>query len=472
MIRKTIHEASAGDIVRKAIAVLPVSNLTGNPNLEYIAAGFQDDLIGKLGAISGLTVRPTSSTLQFKDSKETPQQMAKKLTVSNMVESTIKGTEEYLQIEVRLIEAFPEEKYIWNHSYKLSWDSIGNIYNEILNRIIDIVKVKPTSQDVKNLSNVQKHNADLLKACFQGRYYVNRLTREDFERGLKYYNEAIAIDPTDPLPYLGLALAYSNAGHVSNVADDAYYRAIGYARQAIEIDSTTSEAADAYVVLASKLLYTDWDFSKAEHYLKQALKLNPNNSMAHYHYGWFLMLSNNVDGTVAEFNRSIEIDPTNAFFTANLAGYYYWTGRPEEALSEAEKALQLDPNNVMAFVSLGNAYTELGMYDKAINAHKKGISISPDFEGDLGVTYARMGQREKAVEIATRLEKTQNSWYSWQIAAIYATLGDNDKAIDWIELAYKNRHDFTPWFKYYIYYKPLYNDSRFQEIIQRLNLPD
>jgi len=170
LIQKMIPETSASEIVRKAIAVLPVSNLTGDPNLEYIAAGFQDDLIGKFGAISSLTVRPTPSTLQFKDSKETPKQMAEKLSVNNMIQSSIKGSEENLQIEVRLIEAFPEERYVWNHSYKLSWDSIGNIYNEILNHIIDIINVEPTSQEATNLTIIKKHDPDLLKACAQGRY--------------------------------------------------------------------------------------------------------------------------------------------------------------------------------------------------------------------------------------------------------------------------------------------------------------
>ena len=118
---------------------------------------------------------------------------------------------------------------------------------------------------------------------------MNKLTPEDFERGLKFYNEAIAIDPADPLPYIGLALGYSTAGHVSTVAADAANRAIAYARQALSLDSTITEAADAYVVLATKSLYTDWDFPATERYLKHAMELNPNKPMVHYHYGWLLI---------------------------------------------------------------------------------------------------------------------------------------------------------------------------------------
>jgi tetratricopeptide (TPR) repeat protein len=121
---------------------------------------------------------------------------------------------------------------------------------------------------------------------------------------------------------------------------------------------------------------------------------------------------------------------------------------------------------------LGSAYAGLGMYDEAIETHKKGLAISPGFENGLAITYARSGQRDKALEIAAKLEKINDTWYTWAIAEIYATLGDNDKAIYWIEEAYKRRHDFTPWFKYNVYFKPLYNDPRFKEIIQRLNLPE
>jgi tetratricopeptide (TPR) repeat protein len=472
LIQKTGRQTAAGEIIRKAIAVLPVSNLTGNPDLEFIALSIQDDLTGKLGTISSLDVRPRASTFQFKDSRETVQQIAKKLSVNNMIESSIKGSEENLQIEVRLIEAFPEEKYVWNASFIQGWDKIGEIYREIINKIIDGTKIKLTSREANNLSIIQKHNADLLKACAKGKYYMNLLTQDDFDRGLKSYNEAIAIDPSDPLPYIGLALGYSNAGHVSAVASDATNRAIGYARQALSMDSTITEAADAYVVLATKSLYKDWDFAATERYLKHALELNPNTPMARYHYGWFKMLNNKVDEAVAEFRRSIEIDPVDVTYTCNLASLYWWIGRYEEALKEAEKALQLDPNYPYGLAIIGSAYAAMGMYDKAIESHKKGIAISPDFEHELGVTYALAGQKDKALEIAGKLEKTNIAWYTYGIAEIYATLGDNDKAISWIEEAFKQRHDFTPWFRYDAKYKPLYNDPRFKEIISRLNLPE
>jgi len=472
LTQKTGKQATAAELIRKAIAVLPVSNLTGNPDLEYIADGIQDDITGKLGTIGSLDVRPRSSTLQFKGSAESVQQMAKKLSVNNMIESSIKGSENNLQIEVRLIEAFPEERYIWNASFLQSWDKIGEIYLEILNNVIDGTKIKLSSKEAKNLSIVQKHNSDLLKACAKGKYYMNKLTPEDFERGVRFYNEAIALDPADPLPYIGLALGYSTAGHVSTVAGDAADRSIAYARQALTFDSTITEAADAYVVLATKSLYTDYDFQATARYLERAMELNPNKPMVHYHYGWLLVVSNKVDEAIAEFKKAIEIDPIDPTFISNLAGFYTWIGRNKEALPEINRTFELDPNNVMGLWALGSAYAEMGKYNEAIEAHKKGIAVSPDFEHGLGVAYARAGQKDKALEVASKLEKTNNSWYTYGIAEIYATLGDKDKAIYWIEEAYKQRTNFVPWFKSDVYFRPLYNDPRFKEIMSRLNFPE
>jgi tetratricopeptide (TPR) repeat protein len=183
------------------------------------------------------------------------------------------------------------------------------------------------------------------------------------------------------------------------------------------------------------------------------------------------MLSNNVDGAVAEFRKSIEIAPTDVTYTCNLAALYWWIGRYQEAFDESQKALQLDPNYTYAIAMLGAAYAGLGQYEKAIETHKKGLAIGPGWESCLGVAYAQAGQRDKALEIASQLEKTNEKWYVWGIAEIYATLGEKEKALYWVEESYKRRHDFTPWFKYDACLRSLYDEPRFKDVINRLNLP-
>jgi tetratricopeptide (TPR) repeat protein len=466
---KSKSELSSGDLIKRAIAVMPVSNFTGNPDLDYIASGIQDALIGQLGQLSGLVVRPRASTLQFRNSEEPVQQIARKLSTNNIIESSIKGNEDNLQIEVRLIEAFPAEKYVWTSTFTQDWNNISNIYNDIVKRIIDGIQVKISPSDEKRLAGKREHNPEILKAYDRGIYYMNKRTPEDFEKGLKCLNEAIAIDPADPLPYLGLALGYSVAGHTSPVAEDASGRAKGYALKALSLDSTL---ADAYVVLATRYLYTEWDFPATERSLRRALELNPNIPSAHYTYGWYLALLNKGDEAAEAMKRAIEIDPTDQISQGYLAWLYLFFGRFEDSITEGKKLLQLQSDSTLAFYLIGSSYAEMGMYSEAIEMHKKSLAISPGYESGLGIAYARAGQKDKALEVISQMEKNRDYWwYAWGLAEVYATLGEKEKAIDCLEIVYKNHGDFIPWIKATFYFKPLQNEPRFIEIANRLKLP-
>ena len=459
----------SAEIVNKAIAVLPVSNFTGNPDLDYIASGIQDALIGELGKLSNLTVRPEQSTLQFSKSQESIQQIARKLSVNNIIESSIKGPENNLQIEVKLVEAFPSEKYIWSSTFSQNWNNLASVYNDIVRRIMDGIQVKITQQDDKKLTNKREHNPEILKAYDRGIYFMKKHTKEDFEKGIKCFNEAIEIDPADPLPYLGLAIGYGTASHTSATEGDASAKAKGYALKALSIDSTLT---DAYVVLAERYLYTEWDFPATERSLKRAMDINPNIPSVHYTYGWYLALLNNVDEASAEMKKAIEIDPTDQVSQGYLAWLYLYYSRFDDAINEGRKLLQLQSDSTLAFYLIGSAYAEMGMYYEAIEMHKKGLAISSGYESGLGIAYARAGQKEKALEIVAKMEKLLDQWwYAWGLAEVYATLGEKQKALDCLEIAYKKHGDFVPWMNVDIYFKPLKNEPRFKDIVSKLNLP-
>jgi tetratricopeptide (TPR) repeat protein len=470
-IHKTKTETTSGDLVKEAIAVMPVSNNTGNADLEYIAAGIQDALISQLWEIRSLMVKSTYSTSQFTNSKESVQEIAKKLSVNNIVESSIEGSGDSLTINVRLIEAFPVEKYIWSSTFSKSKNNLATIYHDITRGITNSIHVSLTPQEEEKFANSKSDNPDFLNTLNLGKFWINQVTPtpEKFEKGLKYLNEAITLDPTDPRPYLAMALGYSNAGHVSPAAADASNRAKAYALKALELDSTLAEA---YTVLGARYLYSEWDFPATKHALERSLALNQNISSIHYTYAWFLTLTRNNDEAVAEMKKAVEIDPLNPYCTSYLAWLYLFTGRYEEAIAEARKTLDLDPNYTTAFFVMGSAYSEMGMNYEAIEMHKKGLAISPGFESGLGIAYARAGQRENALEVAAGMEKNMDQWwYAYGLAEVYAVLGEKDKAINCLEVAYKLHGDFIPWIRYDYPLKSLYDDPRFKAIVKRLNLP-
>jgi len=472
LFQKTKSESSSGELIKKAIAVMPVSNFTGNPELEWIAEMIQSDLTGQLQGISNLIVRPKQTTLQFRNSEEPIREIARKLSVNNLIESSIKGTEENLQVEVMVVEAFPDERYIYSSVFNQSFKDLANVYNEIINQILKGLKVKATEEEEKVISASVNVNPDVRKACARGSYYMNQLTQDGFELGVKYYKEAIDIDPADPEPYIGLALGYGSAGHGAGIASLEMAKA--YALKAIELDPAElhPNLADAHVVLAETYLYHDYDFVSAEHHLKRAIDLNPNSSAAHYTYGWYLALTNKVDEAADEMKEAIQIDPLDPICPGYLAWMYQWFGRYEEAITYAQDALKINPNYPMAYYVLGMVYAEMGKYEEAIDTLKKIYSPRSGYACGLGVAYALAGQRDKALEIAAEMEEQNMRWHTWGLADIYSALGDKDKAIYWVEEAYKQKHDFIPWVRNNPYYKKLADDSRFQDIVERLNLPE
>jgi tetratricopeptide (TPR) repeat protein len=469
LFNKPKSEIQTSDTIKKAIAILPVSNFSGNSNLDIMASGIQDALITKLGQMSALIVRPMRSTLEFKNSNESIQQIAKKLSVNSIVESSIKGPEDSLQIEVRLVEAFPGNKVIWSSAFTRNMTNISSVYNEITKHIAEEIQINLTQQDKKKLNNVQKHNPEVIKACFRGKEYMSKHTEDDFQKGVKCYNEAIAIDPADPLPYVGLASSYGNVGHSSPNGAEMLNKAKVYAMKALELDSTIAEA---YVVIGDKYLYNEWNFEAAEKSLRHAMSLNANIPSAHILYGWYLALKNKFDESVSEMKKALEIDPTDVVNQDYLAWLYFFFGHFEESIAEAKKSFLLDPNDILAYYLIGSSYAEMGMHYEAIEMHKKGLAISPGYESGLAIAYARAGQKDKALEVISEMEKYTDLWmYDYGLATVYAVLGDKNKAIAYIETVYKLHGDFLPWMKYDIYFKTLLDDPRFKEIVSRFNLP-
>jgi adenylate cyclase len=457
------NQAMASSV--KSLVILPFSNFTGDDQLEYFVDGMHSSMIGEMGQVSGLRVLGETSANAYKDADKPLVAITRELGVNAALEGAVTCLGDTICLQVKLISALPEEMQLWVGNFKEEKGKIMSLCNQIAREVAHETKIKLKPEQMEQLLDVRQHQPDLLEACFKGRFYMNQLTEKGVKLGIKFYNNAIAIDSTDYMPYLGLALGYSLAGHVSGVIPDAAERAIRNAHKALALDSTLAEA---YVVLATRPLYTDWDFDAAERYLLRALELNQNIAIAHYHLGWFKLLSNDLEGSDAEFRIAMEIDPVDELYPNNLVGIYYWTGHYEEALELVEKIGRGDVEIPYP------VYSGLGMHEEAIASAERDLAIAPGpvSEGGLAVAYALAGRRDKALEIVDSLISYNYPGYCWPIPLIYAALGDYDEAIHWIEECYNVHHDFFPWFKNNALFQPLHNDPRFTEIINRIDYPD
>ncbi len=209
-----------------SLVILPFSNYTGDEQLEYFVSGMHSSMVGGMGQVGGLRVVGETSANAYKDVDKPLVTIATELNVDAVLEGTVMCLGDSICLQVKLIIAFPEEKQLWVGNFKEEKGKIMSLCSQIAREVADKTKIKLTPEELEQLLNVRQHRPDLLEACYKGRFHMNQLTPEGVELGIKFYNDAIAIDSTDYLPYLGLALGYSLTGHLSGVVPDAAERAI------------------------------------------------------------------------------------------------------------------------------------------------------------------------------------------------------------------------------------------------------
>ena len=456
--------ASPGRI--ESLAVLPLANLSGDPEQEYFADGMTEALIANLGKIGALQVRSRTSIMQYKGVKKSLPEIARELNVDAVVEGSVLRVGDQVRITAQLIHA-PTDTHLWVDSYERDLRDVLALQREVARAIAREIKVAVTTTEETRLASARRVNPETYEAYLKGMFYLNKFTPEGTEKGLDYLRQAIEKDPADPLAYAGLARGYSIIGHGPAPSPEALPRAKAAALKALELDDTVAEA---HAALAQIKLYEDWDWEAAEQAFQRALKLNPNLALTRAHYSWYLQLFGRTDEALAEMRRVQEVDPLAPLWPAYQGWQYWWAGQYEEAIDEARKSLELDSDFAVGLYVLGSVYAAKGMYEEAIAAHQKTGAVAPDWGWGLGHTYVLAGQKDKARKIAADLEEEAKN--HWGLAEIYTALGEKDEAFRWLEAGYEYRHNWIPWMGWNPNYEPLRSDPRFGDLLRRMNLPE
>ena len=464
---KLVGGAGPGRI--RSLAVLPLQNLTRDPEQEYFADGLTEALITDLGKIGALQVRSRTSIMQYKDVKKPLPEIARELNVDAVVEGSVVRVAEQVCISAQLIHA-PTDTHLWVESYERDLRDVLALQSEVARTIARQIEITVTPDQEERLAETRPVNPETYMAYLKGMFHLNKMTPEGTEKGLAYLHQAIEKDPADPLAYGGMALGYVESAHGPGAPPDALARAEAAALKALELDGTLTEA---HAALAQINLYRDWDWEAAEHAFQRALELNPNLTLTRAQYSWYLLLLGRTDEALAEMRRVQELDPLTPLWPAWQGTQYLWTGQYEKAIDEARKSLELNPDFVVALSVLGSAYAEKGMYEESIKAHQRAAQISRYRKSGLGCTYAMAGRPEEARQVLAELEADPTPYDTWFIAQIYAVLGDKDEAFRWLEAAYgPPHHPYVPWIKHPPAFKPLQDDPRFGDLLRRINLPE
>lgn len=455
----------------EALAVLPLENLSHDPEQDYFAEGLTEALITSLAKISALRVISRTSVMQYKGVHRPLREIARELQVSGIVEGTVTRSGERVRISAQLIDAC-SDIHLWAESYDRDLRDILALQSEVAHAIAREVQVKVTPQEQAQLAHTHPVNPEAYEAYLKGRYYWNKRTGEGVKKGAEYFQQAIQNDPTYAAAYAGLADCSGIAGWWGFASPDlGCGRAKVAARKALEIDETL---ADAHASLGWALLHYDWDDLASEREFQRAIQLNPNYATAHQWYGHTLICMGRFEEGLSEVKRAIQLDPLSLPIRVSYAGLLWLTRQDDQAIEQSKKALELDSNYAGLHWSLGLAYVGKGMYESASEELQKASSLSggaAKFIADLGYSYAIAGNRNATLRILEQLQERSKQSYinSYAIAQIYTALNDKDEAFRYLGDAYCERSSFMAYLRIDPLLHGLHSDSRFQDLLRRLS---
>jgi TolB-like protein len=456
----------AGELRPASVAVLPFDNLSGDPEQDYFVAGMRDALIGAVGEVGSVKLVWISQSDLKRTGKPTSE-IGRLLGVDGIVTGAAMRTGGDVRLQVRLVRVQPEERLLWSQSYDRPLAEALALQRQVAVSIAGAMQAPVTEEQSARLARPSTVDPAAYEAYLRGMYYLNKSTQEEFERGLRYLQEAVDKDPASPQAYAGLAAGYITLGHGPGAPPDAWTKARAAAIRSVGLDPNLAEA---HFALADVKLYFENDWSSAEREFRRANELNPSIAMLHYHYAWYLVLMGRLDEAIVEHKLAKALDPLTPLHTAWLGGLYTIGGRYDDAITEARKCLSMDDQYAMGLLIQGEANSFKGMHKEAIDSLREAARINGEWSYWLALAYAQAGQHDEVRRMLTEFEaRPPTPWDAFGLAMLYAALGDNDAAFRWLD--YQPRHAWVPWVRVLRAFEGLRTDPRFPEFLRRLNLP-
>jgi TolB-like protein len=455
-----------------SIAVLPFQNRSTEPDSEYLADGLAESLIYRFSQLPNLKVSPTSTVFRYKGKEIDPVKVGQELGVSAVLSGRIVQRGDQLTISAELVDV-RNNRLLWGEQYERKMSELLQTQREIASEIVDKLKLKVSGEE-KGLAKHYTESNEAYQLYLKGRFYWNKRTGESIKKSIEYFNQAIERDPGYALAYAGLADSYVVPANPLPPREKMP-KARAAAMRALELDE---RLAEAHTSLARVLAIYDWDWPGAEKEFKRAIELNPRYAIAHQWYGDYFEVMGRHNEAIAEERRALELDPLSLTINFELGLAFYYARNYDQAIEQFQKTLELDPNFPPPHQFLPAAYEQKGMYGEAIAGFQKGItprggSEWPMSAPGLGHVYAVSGKKAEARTVLNELKQLSGQEYvpAYDIALIYAGLGEKDQAFAWLEKAYEERSFPMAWLKVEPQWDSLRSDPRFADLVRRVGLP-
>jgi TolB-like protein/Tfp pilus assembly protein PilF len=458
----------------KSVAVLPFENASSDPNAEYLAEGISEALINSLTELRELKVVARATAFHYRGKEVDPQRIGRELQVTTVLSGKVRQVQDALSVQVDLIDAATGAQ-VWGQSYERKLSDVVAVKQAIAREVTEKLRVRLTGEEERRLVQRDTTNAEAYQFYLKGRYFWNKRTAKGLEKGISYFQQSIATDPTYALAYVGLADSYSFLGAFGIAVltpKDAMPKAKAAAAKALEIDNSLAEA---HASLAFVQLYYEWDWPGAEKSFQRAIELNPNYAPAYQWYSHLLMSRGRTNDSISRAKRAAEIDPLSLPAIMNVGWQYDWSRQYDSSVEWLRKVLEIEPNFEQARWALGLAYEGKGMIKEAATEFQKAVDLSggnPVYEAALGRAYAIGGNKPDAMRIYDQLEKESKSKYvsAYWMATLQVGLANKDAAFQWLEKAYEERSGGMIWLSVDPRMDGLRSDARFAALLDRLGV--
>jgi len=390
--------------------------------------------------------------------------------VEHVLEGSVRKAGNRLRITAQLIK-IADGYHLWSERFDQPMDDVFAIQDEISLSIVDKLKVTLLEDEKGALAKRSTENLEAYNLLLQGRYSLNKVTRESLQLAIERFQEAICVSPDYAQAYAEMAFAYHVLGFMDYLPPkEVYPKAKALALKAIEIDPTTAEA---HVVLATVKLFYDWDWEGAESAFRRAIELNPSNVHARVHYAYCLLFLGRMNESLVELTTAKSIDPLSD--PVHLGIVLLRMGRLEEARDRFKKSTESKPEYANPLWLLGHVDVLEGRYEEGLSEIRRALSLSGNnaiILAGFGWSNAMVGKRDEALKVLDELrERSARECIRPCLSAkIYSALGENDLAFEWLERAYEGHDASLAAILNDESLIGLHQDPRFDELLRRMNL--
>ena len=468
--------ARTGGAAIDSIAVLPLVN--ADSGSEWLSDGLTESIINNLSQAPNLRVMARSTVFRYKGQEVDPLKVGRELGVRALLTGRVTQRGNALSVQAELVDASTGAQ-LWGEQYNRMVSDVLTVQQDISREIADKLRLRLTGEQRERLTRRYTEDTEAYQLYLKGRHHCNRRTEDEIDKGIEYFQQAIARDPSYAQAYAGLADAYTLTFFYGNrPPHECFPKAKAAAQRALELDDSLAEA---HTALAYPTFIYDWKFAEAENEFRRAIKLNPNYATTHQWYGECLSALGRHEEALAEVKRAQELDPLSLIANTIVGLTLMRARRYDEALEQYQKAIAMDKSFAPAYDLLVSAYEQKGMYGEAIAAYESWSVLSDQESGDAAP------QRAAALREAYREAGARGYWRKQidqavgdmkrhyvdpiSVSAAFAHLGEKEQALAWLQKAFDARAEGLVYIKIDPAFDDLRSDTRFQDLLRRVGLP-